>query len=828
MLGVVFVHGINSSARAWDGFGGLIARDGQLAGVVAEPVVRFGYATGMFPARWRLRVVPSVTTAADSLKEYLATEAGGFERVVLVGHSQGGLVIQRCLARMLSEGRGLELARIRRVVLLATPNTGSQLLLSTRRMLVRGNPQERGLRPFDELVVDTLRIVLRDIVNAPSAPTERTCRIPFSVYAAEQDGVVTPASARAVFPDAAALPGDHFTIAKPDTDQHRTYTTVRRLLLQAATDGDRDLAADTAASLGPSGLEVHYAYAAETEGADQPTTLAPSPPGLTAYLPRPHDPQLRTALSAVLAGGASRLVTLTGESSTGKTRALYQALVELAPHTPLLHPVDADDLLALLHNDRVQPGCVLWLNEAQRFFYREAGEKAAARLRGLLNRTTGIAVLATLWTKPYWDELTAPARPGDPHAQARALLTHPGFAARIDVPAQLTVDELDAWRRLAADHGDARLSHALCAGEGDGRVVQHLSGGPELLAAYLAGPGALFTPREHALITAALDARHLGHRAPLPGALLAEAAEGYLTDRHRSPDTDWAAPTLLALTGGRRADGTRTDIRATLTALIALYPYAGAPPVYEPADYLDQHTRRSRPDQDGSTALWRALITHTADREDQAWLGTVAWDRGLRTTAARLWTRAVAAGHSTPSLARLGPTLDPGGQAAMFSAIHAELTEPFAVAILLGALQEAGAGQEAALLERSPAAQVELTEPRDLAILLLALGCGRGQKGATPLERSEAATLLKRSPAARDELNDHRVFSSLVRLLVETAQVGQERATLLEARAFDSRSRNAKRQPSSFGPYGCEPDGQPSPPWTWHTLTQNPGPRPHT
>ena len=124
--------------------------------------MRFEYATGLFAARSRLRVIPSVTTAADSLKEYLTTEAGGFKRVVLVGHSQGGLVIQRCLVRMLSEGRGRELARIRRVVLLATPNTGSQLLLSSRRVLVRGNPQERGLRPFDELVADTLRIVLRD------------------------------------------------------------------------------------------------------------------------------------------------------------------------------------------------------------------------------------------------------------------------------------------------------------------------------------------------------------------------------------------------------------------------------------------------------------------------------------------------------------------------------------------------------------------------------------------------------------------------------------------------------------------------------------------
>ena len=307
---------------------------------------------------------------------------------------------------------------------------------------------------------------------------------------------------------------------------------------------------------------------------------------------------------------------------------------------------------------------------------------------------------------------------------------------RIEVPAQLTAHDLAAWRELAADQWDLRLGQALEAGAGDGRVVQHLSGGPDLLAAYLSGPGVLFTPREHALITAALDARRLGHRSPLPAALLAEAAEGYLTDRNRSPDPDWATPTLGALTDGHRADGTRTDIRATLTALSALCSSAGASAVYEPADYLDQHTRRPRADQHGTTALWHALARHTADREDQARLGREAWNRGLRTTVVRLWTTAVAAGNSTNRLAGLGPTLDPGGQAAAFSATHSELTDPGAVAYLLKTLREAGAEQQATtFLERSPASHVELTDPEDVVYLFEALrDAGAEQEVACPPE----------------------------------------------------------------------------------------------
>jgi pimeloyl-ACP methyl ester carboxylesterase len=184
-----------------------------------------------------LRVYPGVDTAADSLKEYLATEAGDFGSLLLVSHSQGGLIVQRCLARMLGDGRGRELARIRRVVMLACPNNGSELLLSLRRgVFGSGHPQESQLQPLNEQVTRTLRTVLRDVVNAPGI-TERTCPIPFSVYAGESDGVVTPASAQSVFPEAAALPGDHSGILKAATADHRTFTTLRRLLLAARATG---------------------------------------------------------------------------------------------------------------------------------------------------------------------------------------------------------------------------------------------------------------------------------------------------------------------------------------------------------------------------------------------------------------------------------------------------------------------------------------------------------------------------------------------------------------------------------------------------------------
>lgn len=144
-------------------------------------------------------------------------------------------MIQRYLVRMLTEGRGRELERIKHVALLATPNAGSLLALDARRVLLGRNLQEHQLRPLNQQVADTLRALVRDVVNAQGV-SERTCPIPFSVFAGEEDGVVPPASAQAVFPDVAALPGDHFSIARPDSTEHRSYTAIKRLLLVAAAE----------------------------------------------------------------------------------------------------------------------------------------------------------------------------------------------------------------------------------------------------------------------------------------------------------------------------------------------------------------------------------------------------------------------------------------------------------------------------------------------------------------------------------------------------------------------------------------------------------------
>jgi pimeloyl-ACP methyl ester carboxylesterase len=231
-LGVVLVHGFNSGPDTWGHVRQQIERDRSLDFVRVLP---FAYATGI--ARLNpLRVFPEINTVADSLREYVRTEGRPFKNLVVVTHSMGGLVVQRYLARMLADGHGRELARIRRVVMLACPNDGSELLLSLRRNVWGPggrHPQENELRPLNREVAETRRVIVNSVLHAREV-TDRTCPIPFSVYAGESDRVVSVTSARSVFGDAAALPGDHFSILKATTAQHRTFTTLSRHLHETA------------------------------------------------------------------------------------------------------------------------------------------------------------------------------------------------------------------------------------------------------------------------------------------------------------------------------------------------------------------------------------------------------------------------------------------------------------------------------------------------------------------------------------------------------------------------------------------------------------------
>ncbi|MFH8698963.1 hypothetical protein [Streptomyces chartreusis] len=266
----------------------------------------------------------------------------------------------------------------------------------------------------------------------------------------------------------------------------------------------------------PLHLEVHRAISSPVAGL----------PLLLAYVPRVHDRRLAEVVTQSI-NGASRIAVLVGGSSTGKTRACWEALHSLRGHNRrwrLWHPIDhtrSDAALADLAD--VAPYTVIWLNEAQ-FYLAPAplGEQIAAGLRALL-RDPGrgpVLVLATLWPN-HWDTLTTRTN-ADRHAQARELLA----GHRIEVPDAFTGTSRSALNDAAGR--DPRLAEAVERAE-NGHIIQYLAGVPVLMDRYRnAAP-----PATKALIHAAMDARRLDAGPRIPLAWLAQSAPGYLTE------TEW-------------------------------------------------------------------------------------------------------------------------------------------------------------------------------------------------------------------------------------------------------------------------------------------------
>jgi pimeloyl-ACP methyl ester carboxylesterase len=211
----VFVHGIFSGPSVWDP---------MIRALEQDEAIRLGYRLKCFKYESPrimlspLKRIPTIPEAANKLETWLREdpEICAAERLVLIGHSQGGLVIQHYITRLLDAGRGDELRDLRAVVLLGTPNTGSELLLSVRRGVeaVWVHPQERSLRPYDEAVEHVRTTILERAICAVT-PDSRHCPIRFFVYAGESDNVVRARSAQWMFPGAGILTGDHFTIIQP-------------------------------------------------------------------------------------------------------------------------------------------------------------------------------------------------------------------------------------------------------------------------------------------------------------------------------------------------------------------------------------------------------------------------------------------------------------------------------------------------------------------------------------------------------------------------------------------------------------------------------------
>ncbi|WP_373561408.1 hypothetical protein [Streptomyces sp. rh34] len=395
----------------------------------------------------------------------------------------------------------------------------------------------------------------------------------------------------------------------------------------------------------PHELEVHPA------GPGKSPSDADGVRALPGYARREHDQVLAAAVTAA-ATGRSQIVVLVGASSTGKTRACWEAVQPLAEKAwRLWHPFDptrAEAALEDLH--RVGPQTVVWLNEAQHYLgNRKFGERIAAAVRQLLldEERGPVLVLGTLWPE-YAHDYATPPTPGedDPYSLARELMA----GHTVSVPDTFDSAAL-ATATALAEQGDTLLADALTRSRNGGRITQDLAGAPELLRRYE-------QPRQaasRALLEAAMDARRLGTGLHLPQAFLTDAAPDYLSDHDYDLLTDdWAEKAYAELAEqvhGKQAPLRRTTPRPTRrpptpTTDAGTTPPTSAGPVFLLADYLEQHGRTTRRHLCPPASFWHAAHTHLTHPDDLNNLAKAAKGRHRLQWSHHLFQRA--ADHGDP------------------------------------------------------------------------------------------------------------------------------------------------------------------------------------
>ncbi|EHM27135.1 hypothetical protein SPW_4444 [Streptomyces sp. W007] len=375
----------------------------------------------------------------------------------------------------------------------------------------------------------------------------------------------------------------------------------------------------------PHDLEVHPAGTATNASGVSGSRVLPG------YVRRAHDQILDDAVKDAIEG-RSRMVVLVGTSSTGKTRASWEAVQPLAPlGWKLWHPFDptrAEAALEELH--QVCPRTVVWLNEAQHYLGPSGiGERIAAAAHQLLVRKDHgpLLILGTLW--PQFDDqyaaLPAPKGP-DPHSRVRELLA----GRTVTVPDAFDKQALATATNLA-EEGELLLADALSRTRTSGRLTQDLAGAPVLLKRYEHG-----SPGAKVLLEVAMDARRLGMAPHIPQGFLTAAVTDYFTETdYDELNEDWVEAAYAEL--ARPVHGKQVPLRRTTprpqrnTPTSSLYSLTNmsspSSPLFRLADYLDQHGRETRRGQCPSLSFWQAAYTHVTHAGDLANLSNAATDR---------------------------------------------------------------------------------------------------------------------------------------------------------------------------------------------------------
>lgn len=323
---------------------------------------------------------------------------------------------------------------------------------------------------------------------------------------------------------------------------------------------------------------------------------------LPPYVERDHDGELRCHLRTVADKGAG-MVVVRGDSCTGKTRSACEAVTACVPDWQLLYPKSAAGLRSCLQTNVFTGPTVIWLDNAHHLFAEADGNRAAEDLLALLEQPPApVIVLATMWPTP----LDAPGT--NPKKRGRTRHIHSLFDLARTVHQPSAFDTLGLDRFETQARSDGQWTQAAAQARANGELCQRLAAAPELLDRYR---HADHTPGK-AVVTAAVEARRLGVRGPLPLAFLEHAALGYLSPDHRRK-LDRQTWFTDALAWARTPV---KDVVSCLQGVLAPDGIGEAADLVNLSDIIEQQIAPERWGIKPPAALWQAAQSDLTDGGD--------------------------------------------------------------------------------------------------------------------------------------------------------------------------------------------------------------------
>jgi hypothetical protein len=351
-----------------------------------------------------------------------------------------------------------------------------------------------------------------------------------------------------------------------------------------------------------------------------PAGLAPRVP---AYVRRDMADRLAWALTA------TPFVLVVGDATAGKSRLAYEVVRERLPGHWFAVPDGAADLHATLERAGRAGGCVVWLDDLERYLGPDGLTVQAISALGD-RRVVLVGTIRSLEharLSPRWER--AAAEPG----RLRSRLGRDVIRLAYEIHLGRHWSEAEVGRASASR--DPRVTEAARHAHEFG-VAEYLASGPQLLAEWHDAWAPGNHPRAAALVAAAVDVSRAGVRRGVGVALLRRlhgrhlAARGGAALRPEPFDEalSWATETLHATSSLLVPDGRGR---------------------YRPFGYLVDATETSPDQADVPEDTWRVLITRVPPAD--CWhVGEAAYARRLLDVARAAFERAAGAGHPSAEL----------------------------------------------------------------------------------------------------------------------------------------------------------------------------------